>query len=49
MVVVAGMEGRKRKVVMTGKGKLGRLLKLTAPGLVEKMALAALKDDVRPH
>jgi NAD(P)-dependent dehydrogenase (short-subunit alcohol dehydrogenase family) len=47
--IVAGMEGRKREVVMTGKGKLGRFLKLIAPGLVEKMALAALKDDVRPH
>ncbi|MFC5548864.1 SDR family oxidoreductase [Massilia aerilata] len=47
--IVAGMEGRKREVVMTGKGKPGRFLKLIAPGLVEKMALAALKDDVRPH
>jgi len=34
---------------MTAKGKLGRFLKLLAPGLVEKMALAALKGDVRPH
>lgn len=48
-LIVGGMEKRKREVVMTGKGKLGRLLKLVAPGLVEKMALAALKDDVRPH
>jgi len=48
-LIVEGMEKRKREVVMTGKGKLGRLLKLVAPGLVEKMALAALKDDVRPH
>jgi NAD(P)-dependent dehydrogenase (short-subunit alcohol dehydrogenase family) len=48
-LIVDGMEKRKREVVMTGKGKLGRLLKLLAPGLVEKMAMAALKDDVRPH
>jgi len=48
-LIVDGMEKRKREVVMTGKGKFGRLLKLVAPGLVEKMALAALKDDVRPH
>jgi hypothetical protein len=34
---------------MTAKGKLGRFLRLLAPGLVEKMALAALKSDVRPH
>ena len=33
----------------TAKGKIGRFLKLLAPGLVEKMALAALKQEVRPH
>jgi hypothetical protein len=33
---------------MSAKGKLGRWLKLIAPALVEKMALAALKDDVKP-
>jgi NAD(P)-dependent dehydrogenase (short-subunit alcohol dehydrogenase family) len=48
-LIVEGMEKRKREVVMTGKGKLGRLLKLLAPGLVEKMALAALKEEVKPH
>ena len=48
-LIVDGMEKRKREVVMTGKGKLGRLFKLLAPGLVERMALAALKDDVKPH
>lgn len=48
-LIIEGMEGRKREVVMTAKGKLGRLLKLLAPGLVEKMALAAVKDDLRPH
>jgi NADP-dependent 3-hydroxy acid dehydrogenase YdfG len=40
---------RRREVVMTVKGKLGRILKLFVPGLVERMALAALKDDVRPR
>jgi hypothetical protein len=34
---------------MTGKGKLGRFVKLIAPGLIEDMALAALKDEVKPH
>lgn len=48
-LIIAGMNGRRREVVMTTKGKLGRFLKLLAPGLVEKMALAALKKDVRPH
>jgi short-subunit dehydrogenase len=47
-LIVAGMEARQREVVMSTKGKLGRWMKLIAPGLVEKMALAALKDDVKP-
>ena len=48
-LILAGMDRRQREVVMTGKGKLGRFMKLIAPGLVEDMALAALKDDVKPH
>ena len=48
-LILQGMEQRKREVVMTGKGKFGRFLKLIAPGKVEKMALAALKDDVKPR
>ena len=47
-LTIDGMNARKREVVMTAKGKLGRFLKLVAPGLVEKMALAAVKKDVRP-
>ncbi len=47
-LIIQGMDRREREVVMTAKGKLGRFLKLLAPGLVEKMALAALKDDVKP-
>jgi short-subunit dehydrogenase len=47
-LIIAGMNARQREVVMTGKGKLGRFLKLISPGTVEKMALAALKDDVKP-
>ena len=46
-LILDGMERRKREVVMSAKGKLGRWLKLIAPGLVERVALAALKDDVR--
>ena len=48
-LIVDGMNRRKREVVMSFKGKLGRFMKLIAPGLVEDMALAALKDDVKPH
>ena len=48
-LIVDGMERRQREVVMTAKGKLGRFMKLLVPGVVENMALAALKQDVRPH
>lgn len=48
-LIIAGMNARKREVVMTAKGKIGRFLKLLAPGVVEKMALAALQEDRRPH
>ena len=48
-LIIEGMNARKREVVMTAKGKFGRFLKLVAPGLVEKIALAALKQDVRPR
>jgi short-subunit dehydrogenase len=47
-LILKGMEQRQREVVMTTKGKIGRFLKLISPGTVEKMALAALKDDVKP-
>lgn len=48
-LILDGMDKRAREVVMTPKGKLGRWLKLLAPGVVESMALAALKDEVKPH
>jgi short-subunit dehydrogenase len=47
-LIIAGMEQRKREVVMTTKGKIGRFIKLISPGTVEKMALAAVKDDAKP-
>lgn len=47
-LIIDGMQSRQREVVMTAKGKLGRWLKLLAPGVVENLALAALKDDVKP-
>jgi short-subunit dehydrogenase len=48
-LIVQGMNRRKREVVMTARGKLGRFVKLVAPGVIENVALAALKDEVRPH
>lgn len=48
-LIIDGMQRRRRDVVMSAKGKLGRWMKLIAPGLVERLALAALKDDVKPH
>jgi hypothetical protein len=48
-LILEGMETRRREVVMSAKGKLGRFLKLLAPGVVENMALAALKDEVKPQ
>lgn len=48
-LIIDGMERRQREVVMTAKGKLGRFLKLLAPGVVENMALKVLKDEARPH
>ncbi len=48
-LILDGMARRQREVVMSAKGKLGRYLKLLAPGLVERMALAALKDEVKPR
>jgi short-subunit dehydrogenase len=48
-LILQGMQQGKREVVMSAKGKLGRWIKLLAPGLVEKMALAALKAEVRPN
>jgi len=48
-LILKGMAQREREVVMTAQGKLGRFIKLFTPGLVEKMALAALKDHVKPQ
>jgi short-subunit dehydrogenase len=47
-LIIEGMNRREREVVMTGKGKLGRWLKLIAPGLLEKIALNAVKTEFQP-
>lgn len=48
-LIIDGMERRRREVVMTTRGKLGRFIKLLAPGMVEGMALKALKDEAKPR
>ncbi len=48
-LILQGTNRREREVVMSAQGKIGRFLKLLAPGLVEKMAMAALKDEVKPR
>ncbi|MGH6648557.1 SDR family oxidoreductase [Aquabacterium sp.] len=48
-LIRVGAEKRHREVVMSAKGKLARWMKLVAPGLVDKLALAALNQDVHPH
>lgn len=48
-LILRGMERREREVVMTASGTLGRFLKLIWPAAVERMALNALKDDVKPR
>jgi hypothetical protein len=37
------MEKRQRMLVMTLKGKLGRLLRLVAPGLVDRMVARSVR------
>ena len=46
-LIVEGSAARRRNIVMTARGKIGRWLKLIAPGLVDRMALAALKREER--
>jgi NAD(P)-dependent dehydrogenase (short-subunit alcohol dehydrogenase family) len=41
--IVAAMEGRKREVVMTARGKIGLFLKLFAPSLIDRMAKRAIE------
>lgn len=44
-MIADAMASRRRELVMTAKGKLGQLLKLIVPSLVDRMALAALKKQ----
>ncbi|CAG0946435.1 3-dehydrosphinganine reductase [Gammaproteobacteria bacterium] len=44
-LIIDGTEARRRDIVMSAKGKLGRWMKLIAPSMVDRMALKALKQD----
>src|SRR4051812_6993574 len=48
-LIVDGMERRQREVVMTARARVGRFIKLLVPGVVESMAIRALKDEARPR
>jgi short-subunit dehydrogenase len=41
--IIAALRARRRELVMTTQAKIGLWLKLIAPGIVDKMARAALK------
>lgn len=43
-LIVEGTEARKRDIVMSAKGKLGRWMKLIAPAMVDRLAMKALKQ-----
>jgi NAD(P)-dependent dehydrogenase (short-subunit alcohol dehydrogenase family) len=44
-LIAQGMARRQRDIVMTLKGRMSRWMKLLAPGLVDRLALAALHND----
>ena len=48
-LIVQGMEQRRREVVMTAKGKLGRFMKLLLPGVIDRVAMAQVKEEARPR
>jgi short-subunit dehydrogenase len=48
-LIVDGSEARRRDIVMSAKGRLGRWLKLITPGVVDRLALKALKQEARPR
>jgi len=41
-LILDGTRSRRRDIVMSAKGKLGRWLKLIAPSLVDRLAIKAL-------
>src|SRR5690606_16337140 len=45
--IVSALDRRERELVMTARGKLGRALRLVAPGLVDAIAAKAVGDPGR--
>ncbi|WP_457329205.1 SDR family oxidoreductase [Rhizobacter sp. P5_C2] len=48
-LIIEGAEARRRDIVMTAQGKLGRWLKLVAPRFIDRLALKALNQHARPQ
>ena len=48
-LILQGLQAREREVVMTSAGKIGRFLKLLAPGWVESLTMSALNNEVKPR
>ncbi|NDC60952.1 MAG: SDR family oxidoreductase [Betaproteobacteria bacterium] len=46
--IIYAMVRRRREVVMTAQGKAARFIKLIFPGLVDNLALAAVKKEFQP-
>jgi short-subunit dehydrogenase len=44
-LIAGAMAARRRELIMTARGKLGQWIKLIAPALVDRIALAALKKE----
>jgi short-subunit dehydrogenase len=42
--IVTALENRKRLLIMTGRGKVGRWIKLIAPGLIDRIAQKAIRE-----
>jgi len=41
--IVTAIERRKRLVILSARGRLGRWLKLIAPGLIDRIAARAIR------
>lgn len=48
-LILKGLQARRREVIMTRQGRLGRWLKLLAPSWVDRMAVNALASSPAPH
>jgi short-subunit dehydrogenase len=42
--IVRGIQKRERLVIMSARGRLGRWLKLLAPGLIDRIAARAIRQ-----